>query len=637
MGTIVQAQLQSDYNDISFVDLNFKINGGFDLKSKTTTSQITDATVDLSFFPREELNQEVLNLNVNSKPAGRVSQRPDGIEYSWSNPSLGRYNFYLDSNVRVRNALITVDKKIKFPLEGQDTYFTKPTEFIDINNDIKSKAQEIVSGEDDLYIATFKIGQWVQSNVKYDLGTLTAEVVQKSSWVFENKDGVCDEITNLFISMMRSVGVPARYVSGLAYTNINEKWGPHAWAEVYFPNYGWVPFDITYGQMGWIDPTHIKISTSVDSGNSAVRYSWKSSEIDFEADKLDVSASLLKTGAKISPQDRISIKPLVNNVGPGSYVPVEVEIENTNDYYLPSIIIFKKSPELVEKNYRSILINPRQTSREYWLVKIPNNIEKNFIYYSALEVSDSFHNNFSSEISYSSEGKDLSLDEANKIIESKNIKEEKKEAYGVLISCDSPETIYFYEDIDITCTLFNKGQKYLIDSDICLKENCFHLDSLGINEKKEFLFKVDNPEKGSGSYLVSVKNKDLQRELEAFDVVTTDVIDDPGVDITSVDYNINPDYNDDMKLEMLISLKLPVNDLRIYINDAKVFTTDKLERSRGLVISAKGKSFAGDNELDIEINFKDKNGKEYAKKKTYPIEVKNVPLYIKFLSLLHII
>ena len=128
-------------------------------------------------------------------------------------------------------------------------------------------------------VIVFKIGEWTKKNIKYDLSTLTESVSQKASWVLKNKEGVCDELTNLFISMLRSVGIPARFVTGMVYTNMESSWGNHGWAEVYFPGKGRVPWDVTFGQFGWVDPSHVKLDDDVDSGESSVNYKWRSRNI----------------------------------------------------------------------------------------------------------------------------------------------------------------------------------------------------------------------------------------------------------------------------------------------------------------------------------------------------------------------
>ena len=94
----------------------------------------------------------------------------------------------------------------------------EPREITDINNDIRLLASRIAHGEDDLYKVLFKLGIWIENNIVYNMSSLTADAAQKSSWVLENKYGVCDELTSLFISMARSLGIPARF-AGIVYTS----------------------------------------------------------------------------------------------------------------------------------------------------------------------------------------------------------------------------------------------------------------------------------------------------------------------------------------------------------------------------------------------------------------------------------
>jgi transglutaminase-like putative cysteine protease len=56
--------------------------------------------------------------------------------------------------------------------------------------------------------------------------------------------GVCQDFTHLMIAVLRSYGVPARYVSG--YLHRGEKASQsHAWCEVWLPDLGWLGFDPT--------------------------------------------------------------------------------------------------------------------------------------------------------------------------------------------------------------------------------------------------------------------------------------------------------------------------------------------------------------------------------------------------------
>jgi len=70
--------------------------------------------------------------------------------------------------------------------------------------------------------------------------------------VMRERKGVCQDFAHLAIACCRSVGLPARYVSGYIETlsppGVEKLIGvdaSHAWFSVYIPNLGWVDFDPT--------------------------------------------------------------------------------------------------------------------------------------------------------------------------------------------------------------------------------------------------------------------------------------------------------------------------------------------------------------------------------------------------------
>jgi len=65
--------------------------------------------------------------------------------------------------------------------------------------------------------------------------------------------GTCRDIAALFIDAARRLGFGARAVSGYLYdpdAAIDDHGSTHAWAEVYLPGAGWIPFDPTHRRMG---------------------------------------------------------------------------------------------------------------------------------------------------------------------------------------------------------------------------------------------------------------------------------------------------------------------------------------------------------------------------------------------------
>ncbi|MGE5702360.1 MAG: DUF4129 domain-containing transglutaminase family protein, partial [Clostridia bacterium] len=75
-------------------------------------------------------------------------------------------------------------------------------------------------------------------------------------FLFESKRGYCDHFSSSMAVMLRSVGVPTRWVKGFAPGKEVELQGDkrvievqnkdaHSWVEVYFPSHGWIPFEAT--------------------------------------------------------------------------------------------------------------------------------------------------------------------------------------------------------------------------------------------------------------------------------------------------------------------------------------------------------------------------------------------------------
>jgi transglutaminase-like putative cysteine protease len=62
--------------------------------------------------------------------------------------------------------------------------------------------------------------------------------------VLEKGKGVCQDFTHLMIGMLRSFGVPARYVSGYIHRPGKESQS-HAWCEAWLPGLGWLGIDPT--------------------------------------------------------------------------------------------------------------------------------------------------------------------------------------------------------------------------------------------------------------------------------------------------------------------------------------------------------------------------------------------------------
>ena len=102
----------------------------------------------------------------------------------------------------------------------------------------------------DLMETLFDINLTLFREYRYAPGT--TNVFTTPYDVFINRQGVCQDFSNLFICMARLLGIPARYVCGYIYTGNNGQSragsdATHAWVQLYIPNIGWKGFDPTNG------------------------------------------------------------------------------------------------------------------------------------------------------------------------------------------------------------------------------------------------------------------------------------------------------------------------------------------------------------------------------------------------------
>ncbi|MDX5372749.1 MAG: transglutaminase family protein [Pseudomonadaceae bacterium] len=78
---------------------------------------------------------------------------------------------------------------------------------------------------------------------------------------FAGRAGVCQDHTHAFLACARSLGVPARYVSGYLYTEDSGHLASHAWAEAWLGD-GWYSFDVT-NQLARPE-RHLKLAVGLD-------------------------------------------------------------------------------------------------------------------------------------------------------------------------------------------------------------------------------------------------------------------------------------------------------------------------------------------------------------------------------------
>jgi len=113
--------------------------------------------------------------------------------------------------------------------------------------DLVALAKKIVAESDDPCSAALAISTAIGDAVEYVQGATTVQTTAKEAWA--ERKGVCQDMAHLAIGALRSVGIPARYVSGYLHPKPDAAIGEtvtgesHAWVEWYCGE--WRGFDPT--------------------------------------------------------------------------------------------------------------------------------------------------------------------------------------------------------------------------------------------------------------------------------------------------------------------------------------------------------------------------------------------------------
>ena len=112
----------------------------------------------------------------------------------------------------------------------------------------------------------------IHKEFRYD--TTVTDATTPVDKVFEIRAGVCQDLAHVGIAMLRSIGLPARYVSGYLLTQPPPGMprmvgadASHAWFGVFAPPYGWVDLDPTNDVL--IGEGHVTVAWGRDYGDVA--------------------------------------------------------------------------------------------------------------------------------------------------------------------------------------------------------------------------------------------------------------------------------------------------------------------------------------------------------------------------------
>ncbi len=147
--------------------------------------------------------------------------------------------------------------------------FLQKSEFVSLDVAVWKLARDAAEGRDDAWQAALAMMNFVNRSFTYETGATTVQT--RLDEVLRDRRGVCQDFAHVLIGMCRSLGIPARYVSGYLYVAPSETLrgdlASHAWVEVFIPAHGWLPLDPTNDRPA--DEHHVKVAVGRDYADAA--------------------------------------------------------------------------------------------------------------------------------------------------------------------------------------------------------------------------------------------------------------------------------------------------------------------------------------------------------------------------------
>lgn len=225
--------------------------------------------------PKNILGQKLLEYNLDISPVpNEISEREDFFGNTITRFSIQEYHEELKVTAKSKvyrsykdqlgafelNKKITI-KEARKVLKGNDAALIDVKQFLlksslisSISDEITAYAKVSFAPKRSLYDASFELMQRIFTDFDFVAGF--TDVTTPLDEVMKEKKGVCQDFAQIAIACVRSMGLPAKYVSGYIETlppEGKEKLigtdASHAWFSVFIPLYGWVDFDPTNNQV----------------------------------------------------------------------------------------------------------------------------------------------------------------------------------------------------------------------------------------------------------------------------------------------------------------------------------------------------------------------------------------------------
>ncbi|MFH1650259.1 MAG: transglutaminase-like domain-containing protein [Candidatus Woesearchaeota archaeon] len=604
---------QDDLYNYAHLTIENTVTTGFTV----IQGRVQYVNVNLSIYPLESPAQLISSVSASPTPL-------PGTKYAFrfDNPR-GKQVIKVSTVVENQVLLPIANNNVKFPLAKVPVNMSEylaTQEIIDITPEISRLASELAGDKKDAYEVAFSLADWVHKEIHYELSSTTVDASLPASWVLKNRKGVCDELTALFIAMSRSLGIPARFVAGVAYTNLNDanQWGPHGWAELYFPDVGWVPFDVTYGEFGYVDATHVRMIESLDARRDAVEYTYSGYGVELETLPITFDTKLVAKHDLLKPLVKLAIEPVKEEVGPGSYNAMRITIHNPTGAYAPVTLRITRTEGLdyLDDSFvRPVLLKPYETREIIIPFYVRPNLAQGYVYTFPLGVSTLRGGSASSSFKAS---KGMII--YPKIIFESDVKVPSADQPARLVCSASSNMIHVGEDAIASCTFVSEVAE---DITLCLIEECYVQPA---TKGKEYEFSMSSTLNEPGVHAIAVTA--TGNDIALTSILAVEAWDEVNLSIDTGSFPSGMDYGDnvDVSISIYVSSAALPSDMILRVKAKNVYNELDLgdyEKPVNVTMTVHGSSLTkGANDFAVELEYKDPFGKMHTQTSAFTTVLK---------------
>lgn len=141
------------------------------------------------------------------------------------------------------------NRPVYSPRSNEDlSDFLKPNTLVPITSKIRSLAEKITKGKKSDLEKVKAIYDYIIKELTYCKDDPRVCGIGDTVLTLQYKKGICTDYHSLFISLARSLGIPAKFEIGLPVSRDKKEGsinGYHCWAKFYLKGEGWIPVDIS--------------------------------------------------------------------------------------------------------------------------------------------------------------------------------------------------------------------------------------------------------------------------------------------------------------------------------------------------------------------------------------------------------